>query len=208
LEGRHAKNLGELAATADARDFGNRRGFVAVWLGYGTPTRTSYLGTIRTTASDDPPPIKPKLELGAVDMARRVRYRGGDLVAGKLLTGGGLLPQVRSGVWAMWWLRAEASVPVEFLTGFLLAVDPLRLETTMPLGVGQAPFTASTAGNSATYILTMSSSVRVAASVWTGLTMAPPSFCFASLGWHRWKRERNKGRRKTGVVHSLMDGRD
>jgi hypothetical protein len=77
LEGRHAKNLGELAATTDARDFGNRRGFIAVWLGYGTPTRTSYLGTIRTAASDDPPPIKPKLELGAVNMARRVRYRGG-----------------------------------------------------------------------------------------------------------------------------------
>jgi hypothetical protein len=129
-------------------------------------------------------------------------------VARKLLTGGGPLPQVRGGVWAMWWLRAEASVPVEFLTGFMLAVDPLRLETTMPLGVGQAPSTASTAGKSATYILTMSSSVRVAASVWTGLTMAPPSFCFAPLGWHWWKRERNKGRRKTGVVHSLMDERD
>jgi hypothetical protein len=37
-----------------------------VWLGCGTPTRTSYLGTIRTAASDDPPPIKPKLELGGV----------------------------------------------------------------------------------------------------------------------------------------------
>jgi hypothetical protein len=78
----------------------------------------------------------------------------------------------------------------------------------MSLGVGQAPSTASTAGKPATYILTMSSSVRVAASVWTRLTMAPPSFCFASSGWHRWKRERNKGRRKTGAIHSLMDGRD
>jgi hypothetical protein len=64
----------------------------------------------------------------------------------------------------------ESSVPIEFLTGFMLAIYPLRLETTMPLGVGQAPSTASTAGKSATYILTMSSSVRVAASVWAVLT--------------------------------------
>jgi hypothetical protein len=100
-------------------------GFIAVWLGCGTPTRTSYLSTIRTAASDDPPPIKPKLELGAVNMARRVQYRGGDLVVEKLLTGGRPLPQVHGGVWAMWWLRAEASVPVEFLIGFMLVVDPL-----------------------------------------------------------------------------------
>jgi hypothetical protein len=50
-----------------ACDSRNRWGFVAVWLGCGTPARTSSLGTIRTIASDDPPPIKPKLELGAVN---------------------------------------------------------------------------------------------------------------------------------------------
>jgi hypothetical protein len=50
-----------------ARDSWNWWGFVAVWLGFGTPARTSSLGTIRTATSDDPPPIKPKLELGAVN---------------------------------------------------------------------------------------------------------------------------------------------
>lgn len=35
------------------------------------------------------------------------------------------------GVWAMWWMCAGAPVQVEFLTGIMLAVDPLRLETAL-----------------------------------------------------------------------------
>jgi hypothetical protein len=54
----------------------------------------------------------------------------------------------------------------------------------MPLDIGQAPSTTSMDDKSATCMLTMSSSVRVAASVWAGLS-----------GWlgaeFRWVRHRS-----------------